>query len=155
MREAAAAAAVPITIAGTYNRPNLAVTFTGMVYEGRRVDATFAAPYTSFAGASGTLRLTAEGYARSLLLLLQEGTPASPSLGGRLTDAATGVPVVGATVSVQGRVEVSSSTGHYGFDPNLTAGTFPVTVTHPLYVEVVREVAIAPYKIVDFKLQPK
>lgn len=73
MREAQAAAAVPITVAGTYNRPNLALTFTGMVYEGRLVDGTFAAPYTSFSGASGTLRLTTEGYARSLLLLLQEG----------------------------------------------------------------------------------
>jgi hypothetical protein len=77
-----------------------------------------------------TLRLTAENYARSLSLLLQEGTPAPPSLRGRLTDTVTGAAVVGATVSVQGSSVTSSSTGHYGFDPNLTAGTFPVAVTH-------------------------
>lgn len=155
MREAQAAAAVPMTVAGTYNRPNLSLTFTGMVYEGRDVIGTFAAPYTSFAGVSGTLRLTAESYAESLSVLLQEGPPAPASLGGRLTDAVTGAAVAGATVSVQGNVVTSSSTGHYGFNPNLTAGPFPVTVTHPLYVEVVREIEIAPYKIVDFKLQPK
>ena len=72
MRDAQAAAAVPITVAGTYNRPNLALTFTGMVYEGREVAGTFAAPYTSFAGVGGTLRLTAESFARSLFVLLQE-----------------------------------------------------------------------------------
>ena len=155
MREAQAPAAVPITVAGTYDRPNLSLTFTGMVYEGRDVIDTFAAPYTSFSGVSGTLRLTGESYARSLSLLLQEGPPAPASLGGRLTDAVTGAAVVGATVSVQGSVVTSSSTGHYGFNPNLTAGMFPVTVTHPLYVEVVREIEIAPYKIVDFKLHAK
>jgi hypothetical protein len=131
MREAQAAAAVPITVAGTYNRPNLSLTFTGMVYEGRDVVGTFAAPYTSFSGVSGTLQLTAESHARSLSLLLQEGTLAGPSLGGRLSDAVTGAAVVGATVSVQGNVVTSSSTGHYGFNPNLTPGTCPVTVTYP------------------------
>ena len=77
------------------------------------------------------------------------------SRGGRLTDAVTGAPVVGATVSVQGRSVASSSTGHYGFDPNLIAGTFPVTVNHRLYVEIVQDIEIGPYKLVDFKLQPK
>ena len=72
MRQTGAAASVPITVAGTYDRPNLALTFSGMVYEGRNVEGTFAAPYTSFAGVSGTLRLTAENYSRSLMLLLQE-----------------------------------------------------------------------------------
>jgi hypothetical protein len=79
---------------------------------------------TLYSAPSGTV------YARSLSLLLQEGTPAPPSLGGRLTDTVTGAAVVGATVSVQGSSVTSSSTAHYGFNPNLTAGTFPVAVTH-------------------------
>ena len=49
----------------------------------------------------------------------------------------------------------SSSTGHHGFNPNLTAGVFRVLVSHPLYLEVVRDVEIAPYKMEDFKLQPR
>jgi hypothetical protein len=138
VREADAPAAVPITVAGRYNRPNLSLTFTGMMYEGHAVVGTFVASYDSASGVNGTLRLAGADYARSVALFLQEGTPAQPSLGGRLTDAVTGAPVVGATVSVQGRSVVSSSTGHYGFDPNLIAGTFSVTVNHPLYVEVVR-----------------
>ena len=154
MREGQAAA-LPIAISGSYSRPNLSLTFTGMVYEGREVTGTFAAPYTSFIGVTGTLALSGESYARSVSLLLQEGLPAPPSLGGRVTDAVTGAPIVGATVSVQGRSTTTSSTGHYGFDPNMTAGTFAVTVTHPLYVEAVRDVDIAPFRIVDFKLQPK
>jgi hypothetical protein len=154
MREQAAVA-VPITVSGRYNRPNLSLTFAGMVYEGREVVGTFAAAYTSFTGVSGTLRLTGDGYARSLWLFLQEGAPPPASLGGRLTDVVSGAPVAGATVSVQGRSVLSSSTGHYGFDPNLAAGTFPVTVTHPGYVEVVQNVDIAPFRIVDFRLQPR
>jgi hypothetical protein len=154
MREQGAAT-VPISVSGTYNRPNLSLTFSGMVYEGRQVEGTFAAAYTSFTGVTGTLRLTAENFTGSLSVLLQEGASAPASLGGRLTDVATGAPVAGASVSVQGRSVISSPTGHYGFDPNLTAGTFAVTVTHPSYMEVVQDVDIAPYRIVDFKLQPR
>jgi hypothetical protein len=154
MREAQAVA-VPITLTGTYNRPHLSLMFTGMVYEGRVVVGTFADAYTSLGGVYGTLRLAAEGYERSLSLSLHEGPLASPSLSGRLTDAVTGAAVGAATVSVQGRSVTSSSTGHYGFDPNLTAGTFPVVVTHPLYVDVVREIEIAPFTIANFTLQRK
>ena len=155
IREADAAGPVPITVAGTYNRPNLSLTFTGMVYEGRAVVGTFVASYDSAIGVNGTLTLTGADYAKSLPLFLQEGTPAQSSLGGRLTDAVTGGPVVGATVSVQGRSVASSSTGHYGFEPNLMPGTFSVTVRHQLYVEIVQDVEIGPYKTMDFKLQPK
>jgi hypothetical protein len=154
MREQTAAA-VPITVSGTYNRPALSLTFSGMVYEGRDVVGTFAAAYTSFLGVSGTLRLSGDNYERAVSFFLQEGAPAPASLGGRLTDAVTGAPVAGATVSVQGKSVTSSATGHYGFNPNLTAGTFQVTVTHALYVDIARDVDIAPYRIVDFKLQPK
>jgi hypothetical protein len=155
MREAGAAASVPITVSGTYNRPNLSLTFTGIVFEGRDLSGTFAEVYSSFVGISGTLRLSAENYARALPMLLQEGAPPPASLGGRLTDAITGAPVAGATVTVQGTSVSSSTTGHYGFNPNLAEGRFPVTVNHPLYAEVVRDVDIVPFKIEDFKLQPK
>ena len=154
MREAGAGN-VPISVSGTYNRPTLSLTFAGMVIGGREVSGTFAEAYTSSSGVFGPLRLTAENYSGSLPLLLQEGTAAPPSLGGRLTDAATGAPVAGATVTVQGTSVSSSSTGHYGFNPNLMAGRFPVTVSHPLYHQAVRDVEIGPYRIEDFKLQPK
>lgn len=155
IREADAAAAMPITVAGSYNRPNLSLTFSGMVYEGRAVVGSFVASYDSFTGVNGTLRLTGADYAKSLALFLQEGMPPQPSLGGRLTDAVTGAAVAGATVSVQGRSVTSSSTGHYGFDPNLIAGRFAVTVNHRLYGEIVQDIDIAPYKTADFKMQPR
>jgi hypothetical protein len=149
------AAPVPMTVTGTYARPNLTLTFSGLVFEGREVVGSFGGTYTSAAGVSSVLRLAADGYERAFPLLLHEGPPAAPSLGGRLTDAVAGVPVSGATVSVAGRTVQSSPTGHYGFDPNLTAGRFPVTVTHPLYLDAARDVEIGPYAIADFRLQPK
>ena len=82
-------------------------------------------------------------------------TPAQPSLSGRLTDATTGAPVVGASVTVQSRTVTSSVTGHYLFDPNLVGGLFPVTISHPSYKDVTSDVEIAPYKWMDFKLQPR
>jgi hypothetical protein len=78
-----------------------------------------------------------------------------PSLGGRVTDAVTGAPVPEATVTVQGRSVSSSTTGHYGFDPNLTAGVFAVRVMHPQYVGEERIVEIKAYALADFKLQSK
>ena len=67
---------VPITVSGTYNRPNLSLTFTGMVFDGHDVSGTFGPEvYNSFAGVSGTLTLTGQNYARSLPLLLQEEIP--------------------------------------------------------------------------------
>lgn len=74
MREGQAGAPVPITVSGTYQRPNLSLTFTGMVFEGRGVVGTFEGTYNSFLGVTSTLRLTAEGYARSLSLGLSEGS---------------------------------------------------------------------------------
>jgi hypothetical protein len=71
MREAQAAA-VPIIASGTYKRPNLSLTFTGMVYQGREVVGVFEGPYGSIAGVTGTLRLTGEGFAESFLVTLKE-----------------------------------------------------------------------------------
>ncbi len=76
MREPNVEGDVPITVSGTYNRPNLSLTFAGMVFDGHDVSGTFGPEvYNSFAGVSGTLTLTGQNYARSLSLLLQEEIP--------------------------------------------------------------------------------
>ena len=72
MQERDAPAAVPITVTGTYRRPDLALTFEGMVYAGRAVRGTINAPYTSVAGVVGPLALTSAGFAATLPVLLQE-----------------------------------------------------------------------------------
>ncbi|HEY0153093.1 MAG TPA: hypothetical protein VGB92_13905 [Longimicrobium sp.] len=72
MKEAAAASAVPITIAGTFQRPQLSLTISGMTFEGRAVQATFQGSYTTVGGISAPLQLTATGYSRNVNILLQE-----------------------------------------------------------------------------------
>ncbi|HEU0053986.1 MAG TPA: hypothetical protein VFQ39_12460 [Longimicrobium sp.] len=72
MKEAAAAGSVPITVTGTYQRPVLSLTISGMVFEGRSVQGTIQGSYTTVAGISGPLHLTATGYARDVTILLQE-----------------------------------------------------------------------------------
>jgi hypothetical protein len=72
MKEAAAANAVPITVAGTFQRPQLSLTFSGMTFEGRAVQGTFQGSYTTVGGISAPLQLTAPGYSRSVTILLQE-----------------------------------------------------------------------------------
>ncbi len=72
MKEANAAAAVPITITGTFQRPTLSLTFDGMVYESRQVKGTVQGTYTTVGGIGATLVLTAPGYTRDIPVLLQE-----------------------------------------------------------------------------------
>lgn len=72
MKEVAAASAVPITITGTFQRPQLSLTISGMTFEGRAVQATFQGSYTSVGGISAPLQLTATGYSRDVTMLLQE-----------------------------------------------------------------------------------
>lgn len=72
MKEAAAAATVPITVTGTFQRPQLSLTFSGMIFEGRAVQGTFQGSYTRVGGITGPLRLTATGYSRDVTILLQE-----------------------------------------------------------------------------------
>ena len=155
MRDSNADTEIPITVSGRYERPTVFLTFRGMQYEGQVVEGSFTGTNTFFGGATGTLRLTAEGYDTSLRLALHKGAMPPASLGGRVTDAVTGTPVVGATVSVQGTSVTTSSTGHYGFNPQLTPGRHQVTVSHPGYVTLTRDVEVAPYAVVDFGLQPK
>lgn len=72
MKEENAAAAVPITVAGTFQRPTLTLAFEGMVYESRQVKGSTQGPYTTVGGIGSTLTLTALGYTRELAIVLQE-----------------------------------------------------------------------------------
>ena len=72
MREAPGAAAVPITVTGTFNRPALSLTFSGMTYQGHAVQGTISGSYTTVGGVGGTLQLTGTGYSNSIQSLLQE-----------------------------------------------------------------------------------
>jgi hypothetical protein len=72
MKETAAAGTVPITVTGTFQRPQLSLTFTGMTFKGRAVQGTFQGSYTTAGGISAPLQLTATGYSRDITILLQE-----------------------------------------------------------------------------------
>ena len=72
MREPNAESSIPITVTGTFHRPALVLTFGGMVYEGRAVSGAFRGDYITFGGISDSLRLTAEGYERTIPMLLHE-----------------------------------------------------------------------------------
>ncbi|HEX8674455.1 MAG TPA: hypothetical protein VF710_21325 [Longimicrobium sp.] len=72
MKETAAASPVPITVTGTFQRPQLTLTISGMTFEGRAVQATFQGSYTTVGGISAPLHLTATGYTKNVTILLQE-----------------------------------------------------------------------------------
>lgn len=65
-------APVPITVTGTFQRPLLTLTFTGLTYAGRSVQGTISGNYTTVGGVLAPLQLTATGYAQSVGMLLQE-----------------------------------------------------------------------------------
>lgn len=72
MRETPGAATVPITVTGSFDRPSLTLTFSGMTYEGHAVQGTISGSYTTVGGVSGNLALTGTGYSKSVTVLLQE-----------------------------------------------------------------------------------
>ncbi len=72
MKETTATGTVPITVTGTYQRPQLTLTFQGIVFEGRTVEGSFQGAYTSFIGITAPLRLTTTDYTRDIEVLLQE-----------------------------------------------------------------------------------
>jgi hypothetical protein len=73
MKETAAAGTVPITVTGTFQRPQLSLTISGMAFEGRTgVQGTIQGSYTTVGGISAPLQLTATGYSRNVTILLQE-----------------------------------------------------------------------------------
>lgn len=77
MREAAAGSPlVPITVSGSYQRPNLVLVFTGMMRNGQSVRGNFSGQYTSVGGVSSTLMLSGVNgstYSEQIAMLLQEG----------------------------------------------------------------------------------
>lgn len=78
-----------------------------------------------------------------------------PSLRGLVKDAATGAPVVGATVTTRGHTATTTAAGVFVFTQDFTAGMASVKVTHPGYVDSERQVDIQPFTQADFQLQPK
>jgi len=72
MKEARAASAVPITISGTYRRPVLVLTLSGLLYEGQQVQGTVQGEYTSVAGIATNLQLMGLNYSKAVGILLQE-----------------------------------------------------------------------------------
>lgn len=72
MKETNAVASVPITVTGSFQRPALTLTFSGMVYEGKTVEGSFQGSYTTVGGIASTLQLSASGYSKALPVLLQE-----------------------------------------------------------------------------------
>lgn len=67
-----APSAVPITVAGTFQRPVLTLAFDGMVYESHQVKGVAQGSYTTVGGIGTTLILTAPGYTRDVTMFLQE-----------------------------------------------------------------------------------
>ncbi|MES2898873.1 MAG: hypothetical protein V4723_04045 [Pseudomonadota bacterium] len=72
MKEDSAAAAVPITVTGTFQQPTLTLNFEGMVFEGRQVKGSAQGNYTTVGGIATTLTMTAPAYSRAVPILLQE-----------------------------------------------------------------------------------
>ncbi len=72
MKEENVAAAVPITVNGTYQRPVLTLTFNGIVYEGHHAIGTLQGNYTTVGGIATTMTISGTGYTRNLNVLLQE-----------------------------------------------------------------------------------
>ncbi len=72
MQEDATSPVVPITLTGSYQRPQLTLVIDGMVYESRQVKGSVQGQYTTVGGVGTTLTLTAPGFVRTLPILLQE-----------------------------------------------------------------------------------
>ena len=72
MKEENAAAAVPMTVTGTFQRPTLTLAFEGIVYEGHQVRGNAQGTYTTVGGIGTTLTLSAPGYSWDVAILLQE-----------------------------------------------------------------------------------
>ena len=64
--------APPYTVSGTYQRPRLSLTFSGMTYQGRAVQGTFQGNYDQVGGVMGALQLRATEYSKDIEMLLHE-----------------------------------------------------------------------------------
>lgn len=72
MKETAAPSSVPFTVTGTFSRPNLSLTFSGMNFEGHVVTGTFSGSYTQVGGIAGTLLLVDGGNTWEIQMLIAE-----------------------------------------------------------------------------------
>lgn len=72
MKQSGAEAAVPFTVSGSYRRPVLALTFTGLRHAGERVQGKLQGDYVTVGGIATTLHLTGPNSSRSVPILLQE-----------------------------------------------------------------------------------
>jgi large repetitive protein len=61
--------------------------------------------------------------------------PTTGTLTGVVTDATTGLPINGVTVSLSGVTTTTDSGGNYGFT-NITPGTYTLTFTKAGYITV-------------------
>jgi hypothetical protein len=71
MTEQAVGTPVAVTVTGTFNRPALSLTISGMSYEGHAVTGTFQTQYNNIV-VGGSLVLTGTGYTRTLDLIISE-----------------------------------------------------------------------------------
>ncbi|MDQ2890906.1 MAG: hypothetical protein M3R65_10220 [Gemmatimonadota bacterium] len=74
MQERNAPSTTPVTVVGYYQRPDLTLTFGGMVMEGHHVRGDFHGQYTTVAGIGDTLVITGVGgdtYTKRTYVLLQ------------------------------------------------------------------------------------
>lgn len=71
MVEQAVGTPVAVTVTGTFNRPALSLTISGMVYEGHSATGTFQAQYTNIV-LGGRLNLTGTGYSQGFDLIISE-----------------------------------------------------------------------------------
>ncbi len=75
MQERGATAPAPLSITGSYRRPDLALAFDGMIVAGHVVHGTFHGRYTTVGGVGDTLVLTGvngDAYTQRVSVLLQE-----------------------------------------------------------------------------------
>jgi hypothetical protein len=146
---------VPILVTGTFERPMLSLTFSNMIYENRALAGELRDNYGGISVGSSGMRLTGDGYTRTIPVQLSEGgVLPGASLGGRVLNAANGSPVAGATVRVQGRDAITGVSGTFGNDPNFSEGVYTATVSHPEFRSLEKDVQVKPYAWVEFTLQP-
>jgi len=78
-----------------------------------------------------------------------------PVLAGIVTNRVTNAPISGVLIRCQGKTALTATNGAYDIHP-LEGGTFPVTATHPDYVEGARDIEVRGIGTEgNFQLQPK